>query len=833
MSSSVYRGPSSRQEWDAGWRMRDARPWHIRTGEWLSRPKRLSMALMGLIVLLLAVPALTLPVLPMAFFLAGFAKTRRYQLPLRLPIEEKTVPDPSNLHPKTHKPDKAEGIFFLGTLRDHNHEGLEPEELWVSNSDSRTHFLVLGTTGSGKSEMLLSMAFNALSWGSGLIYIDGKADSSLKAKMYSLCKMVGREVDFYLLNFMTGDTDVWERSKSVDRLSNTMNVFVGGSSNSATQLVSSLMPESGGDNAMWQGLAIGMINAVIIGLYFKRWKDNRPIDAGVLRDHIEMTEIIKLAKEFSTRSDAPKDLVFKPIQTYLLNLPGFDWKTNVVQGQPVGEDTKKQHDFRSMQFLRQLTMLADTYGAVFKHQIPEVEMLDVVLNRRILVVMIPSLEKSEEESQGVGKLVVASLKLMMALTLGSKVEGVYADIIDSKPTNAPSPFPVILDELGYYFTKGLAVMFAQARSLGFAMFAAGQDIPAMSKGPNKEEAESVIANTKYKIGLAMEDPDRTGDLLIKTADKAVVAETAGYSGRSGTWTTNYQDMMNVSLQERNRLTLSELRALDSGQGILMWKDKLIRYDTFYAFGSAKLAHGGHLNHLVKVFAPNVSQLAGFTEPLTQAERDIDSRLESLLMTAGAEDLKYVSSDEILSEALSAVSNEFEWPFQNRKFPISGAESGIAMTQRLQHWLEQAQARREEAQQAGSGDETVLELPDDEPTDVGEIFALREEVIPVEDMAVAAVESNGGDWAASAARDAIAERRIVVAPEVSDMLTMVDSIASGDLVLPEANEAPAVSEAEEDLKAAVKYEAPTEILTEALTSDTINGMFEDWNLDKMD
>lgn len=637
-----YKGPSSQDEWNSNLRIRDARPLTVKFGSWLEKPPRLCYSFIFLAIMGVIFPLFTPLFFLLAIGLIIFANTRKPQLPLRLPMEAgKEVLDFGNVTP-AGKPGKPEGIFFLGNVRDFNREGLPPDELWITNSDARTHFLVLGTTGSGKSEMLLSMSFNALSWGSGLIYIDGKADTSLKAKMRSLCRLVGRDVDFYLLNFMTGDSDVWEREASEDRSSNTMNVFVGGSSNSATQLVSSLMPESGGDNAMWQGLAVGMINAVIIGLYFMRWKDNKPIDAGILRDHIEMNKIIELAEHFSDseKSGAPRDLVFKPLETYLLNLPGFDWKTNVINKRPVGEDTKKQHDFRSMQFLRQLTMLADTYGAIFKHQIPEVEMLDVVLNRRILVVMIPSLEKSEEESQGVGKLVVASLKLMMALTLGSKVEGKYADIIDSKPTNAPSPFPVILDELGYYFTKGLAVMFAQARSLGFAMVAAGQDIPAMSKGSNKEEAESVIANTKIKIGLAMEDPEKTGDLLIKTADKAIIAESGGYSGKVGLFSTSYDDTMNVTFQERNRLTLSELRALNSGEGVLMWQDKLIRYNTFYAFGSAKLTEGGRLNHLVKLQAPNWDKLEKISDKIFVKAKTKEQQIQDLLNINNNQNLEY-------------------------------------------------------------------------------------------------------------------------------------------------------------------------------------------------
>ena len=46
----------------------------------------------------------------------------------------------------------------------------------------RTHVLIFGSTGSGKTEALVSIAFNALVQGSGFIYVDGKGDNSFICK---------------------------------------------------------------------------------------------------------------------------------------------------------------------------------------------------------------------------------------------------------------------------------------------------------------------------------------------------------------------------------------------------------------------------------------------------------------------------------------------------------------------------------------------------------------------------------------------------------------------------------------------------------------------------
>ena len=91
----------------------------------------------------------------------------------------------------------------------------------------------------------------------------------------------------------------------------------------------------------------------------------------------------------------------------------------------------------------------------------------------------------------------------MSTTLGSSVEGDREITIESKPTNAPSPYLTIFDEYGYYSVEGAAVMPAQARSLGFFMIFAGQDFQAFQKG-SKEEAFSIVANCAIKICMKLE-----------------------------------------------------------------------------------------------------------------------------------------------------------------------------------------------------------------------------------------------------------------------------------------------------------------------------------------
>lgn len=62
--------------------------------------------------------------------------------------------------------------------------------------------LFSGSTGSGKTESLVSIGHQYIKNGEGLIYIDGKGDASVYTKLFNLSLEYNRFDDYYLLNFM-------------------------------------------------------------------------------------------------------------------------------------------------------------------------------------------------------------------------------------------------------------------------------------------------------------------------------------------------------------------------------------------------------------------------------------------------------------------------------------------------------------------------------------------------------------------------------------------------------------------------------------------------------
>ncbi|MCF8496432.1 MAG: type IV secretion system DNA-binding domain-containing protein [Alphaproteobacteria bacterium] len=496
--------------------------------------------------------------------------TRNRGLVFKLPLGAK-YKDSHNSGPG--RSGKAEGILYLGNMKKTN------EEVWFTNSDARTHILYLGTTGSGKTEGLKSMVSNAMAWGSGFVYVDGKADTDLWSSLSSLVRRFGRDDDLLVLNYMTGNSDK-------GAVSNTMNPFSSGSASYLTNMLVSLMPEAGGDNAMWKERAVSLASAMMPVLTWKRDNQEMPMSVRTIRDNMELKNIIKLA-----RDEGVPEEVRDGLKGYLALMPGFEPKAYDDKGEikPPGPDTpqydtttaSQQHGYLSMQFTRSLQSLGDDYGYIFDTQAADVDMLDVVLNRRILIVLIPALEKSGDEIANLGKIVASTMKGMMGATLGSTVEGSSDKVIENKPTHSSTPFMTVFDEVGYYTAEGMAVMAAQARSLGFCLVFSGQDLPAMKKRV-REEANSITANCNIKIFGKLEDPTDTKDFFEKTVGTALVTEVSGYSMSGGGGMGSYFDTQQAGVQVRARASYDGLRSLKEGEAVLTFGDKVIDCAMFYS-----------------------------------------------------------------------------------------------------------------------------------------------------------------------------------------------------------------------------------------------------------
>ena len=559
--------------------VRDIRPIYVRFGEWLQRPtSAFSICLLGFMSFFMIPDTILFSdiifVSSVLFF--WWLKTRDRSLPAKLPLG---APYRDSHNVSAGKNGQPEGILFMGN------EKKTKQQVWYTNSDARTHILYLGTTGSGKTEGLKSFATSALSWGSGFVYIDGKADTDLWSSLSALVRRYGRDDDLLVLNYMTGNSD----AKSP---SNTLNPFSSGSASYLTQMLVSLMPEAEGDNAMWKERAVSLMSSLMPALTFKRDKQDFPLSVSTIRNYLNLNYIIQMS-----RDESIPERIREGLKGYLDTLPGYVDEAFDDDGKekPMGPDqpmvdtttVRQQHGYLTMQFTRALQSLGDDYGYIFDTKAADIDMVDIVLNRRILITLIPALEKSGDETANLGKIVAATIKGMMGSTLGATLEGESSTVIENKPTHSSTPFMTIFDEVGYYTAQGMAVMAAQARSLGFCLVFAAQDLQAMEKRV-KEEARSITANCNIKVFGKLQDPTQTREYFENQIGNTYIAKVSSLQLSGGMSTGSYTDTQQAQIDKGTRADYDDLKEMTEGEAIISFGMDVIDLNVFYANpGAAK------------------------------------------------------------------------------------------------------------------------------------------------------------------------------------------------------------------------------------------------------
>lgn len=570
-----------RHELKTGRQIVDPRPVLTKFAEWLGMYPNLLIAAIPAIIVIPILPLAAFLVVPYLMVIIIAHLSAKWVLPVRYPMGE-----------KDDKGKKGDGILYAGHV-DSISEYEKFKEIWLSDDSLRKHAIILGSTGSGKSEALKALFFNALSWSSGFFIADGKADNKLPTDVYTMCRSLGRDPDLLVLNFLLAGKTPEQVRRSRRRRTNKLNPFPSADADTIIQMGANLLPKVEGEGKNWQEKALNVWRAIVQALAYKRDTQGFELSVASFIEYMSLTKVEELYLEGYQEAlsrDGEWSYGFAGIKNYLdsgcpsyqvqklLKKNGFGTdepatETRGAFGKPAGRGGKEfeqdnmafeQHSYRTNQLMPVLNLLDKTYGFIFRDKYPEIDMTDVTLRNRILVMLIPSLEKSASEAENLGKLAIACLRVMMSKNLGAEVEGFHEDLLATKATNSPYPYLVALDELAYYFSDGIAVMFAQARSLGTSMIAAAQDLEKLTEGNRAAEAGAMIANTVTKFFMRIDDVNKTAELIQKVVGKATVAVKNNYRFNG----YGYDRRTEVEVREVDRVTTQTLQAMEPGQGVI-------------------------------------------------------------------------------------------------------------------------------------------------------------------------------------------------------------------------------------------------------------------------
>lgn len=465
----------------------------------------------------------------------------------------------------------------------------DPSHLYVTSDRILTH----------NTETLVSMSFNALAMGSGLFYVDPKGSPKLIAQLFVMSRIVGRECEFRCVNYLVAEK-ASSGQKMPLRTTNTNNPFSYGNAESLSNMLNSLIAKSEGGNAIFSTNAQNLMKSTMYALVEMRDNGEIQLSAKTIRDYLTLTKVMALAE----RTDFTQN-TRDAIRAFLTSVGWQEGKDEKSQPKSLPE----QFGYARSYFGAPLNNLTDTYGHIYGTPFGEVDMRDIVLNRRILAIIIPSLAMAPEEVKALGVISLSAIRIAISVGLGSGKEGSFADALEALPTDAPSPFLSITDEYAAIPTPGYVEVLTQGRGLYISAIVASQDFAGITKA-DKEGAQQLLENTKVKLFMKGTAAGETFDVAKGLAGEVTIIETGGYSVKtdSSSMLMDYRDTLTTNTKERTKIHLADLQEQIEGEFHGFFGSTMVRGMTFFANPPLKSNNQFQYAHLVKIYPPKISEI---------------------------------------------------------------------------------------------------------------------------------------------------------------------------------------------------------------------------------
>ncbi len=315
----------------------------------------------------------------------------------------------------------ASGIFCLGTERD------TKRQVWLSNADMVRHFAFMGSSGSGKADVMHALEANVLARGSGFLHVDVNGDIATFAKVAALATRMGRVDDLLLVDFGGG----------AGVPGNTFNPLASGDARTLATLVADALVEES-DDGRFTKVACEPLLAPLAALVHLRDEHGEGLTLATLADALDLDALVRLRDDPRLSPPERADLA-----DMLSAMPGWD-------GNAPTDGTRASHERLLGGVRDRLRSLADAYPGILGPHRADVDMHDVVARRRLLVVTLPSLWRTRARDAVLARLMAASLKAAVT-TIAARER--RRDPADVRP--AASPFLAVLDNAGLYAVPGM------------------------------------------------------------------------------------------------------------------------------------------------------------------------------------------------------------------------------------------------------------------------------------------------------------------------------------------------------------------------------------------
>lgn len=627
---------------------------------------------------------LSLPVL--MFWALVVVPAGRWTMPMRMPMDMNRD-DPST---DRQVPAKVLGILPVATIRIHTSRAAgilyagylrgrdAGRELWLSMDDLTRHVLMFGTTGAGKTEMLLGWVFNALCWGKGVIFSDHKAQNDVSIATMSMARRFGREDDLRVMNFITGG-----RSRAQELLedmkgrpqTNTTNVFGIAQETYTMNLMDSMLPKTGGSGGDWQEKARSMNQALVTALVYKSRREGKVMSQRTIQSHLPLRKIAGLYVQ--AVEEQWHEEIRVALENYLTTLAGFDLdKVNTPS--EWDPEANRQHGYLMQQYTRMLSLFNDTYGHVFARDAGDIDLRDVVHNDRILIVLVPALELSAAESSTLGRLYQSQLAMILSQDLGEKLEGRPEDNMNVRKFKDRFPFLWIIDEVGAGYSEKLGELATQVRSLGYCLLLAGQEVQRLKTAAG-DAVWTLIANMGVRFTGIIRDPKDTLEILQLMAGTEYRAHMSAMVQQGSILGSGLSDDPRLQVSEKKKVDVEEIQKLQEGENITLFRGQVIRGSSLYIKDADKFTKEQvRINRFMEVSPPSEATLLA-TMPYRQRRSYVRAdHVQHILQVLDAPPGAQHTGRLVLTDPALAAACEFdlECEYSWKRPPSAAVRSSV-------------------------------------------------------------------------------------------------------------------------------------------------------------
>ena len=414
---------------------------------------------------------------------------------------------------------------------------------WIrlSNQSLQYHTLVLGSSGSGKTQLLLSLLAQQIQRGGGCLMIDAKVDKESLQTVLALCRQADRREDLRVL---------WPPDPAI---SHTWNPLLRGRLQEVLSRVMALWGASAGKGEadFWRGQANTALHA-ILGAMIR-------INPLITFNDVYQALTSANALLWLERTCPPGTEEHSALTSFLTNY-------------------RNQKGHLDIERMKKMVGGAPSYvsayawgelGKIMNHTGPSLDLLDALLNGLIVYVALPILAETETAT-AMARMLIADLKQAV-------------ETLQQRQDRPRIPYLVLMDEASAYMNvEGIERLFEQARSAGVGPVAAAQVASGFAIA-SKQQQDFIFGNCSTKVIMKLGDFP-TAETMAKTVGEAIAVfrstMTARTQSRSAAWVSPMPDRSNTGqskshgVQERYDYVIrpEQLMHQRTGQAVVYIQD---------------------------------------------------------------------------------------------------------------------------------------------------------------------------------------------------------------------------------------------------------------------